>query len=146
MCIAQRASEDPICRLTVAQKLRLCAIVFGSSLFRQKKVKFTPILDNVQSDCVKKRIFFLTDINAYIQRESRIYKEWVIGCRVLTEERNETTYYVSRFHGFRNWIFLFINTEITDRVAVYKYFRNVSLVDRLQSNTPRTFLLDDVED
>lgn len=112
-------------------------------------LKFTPTLNSVQHECVRKRIALL-DSDTYhglisILWGSRIHEEWLIACRASSEE-NDILYYVSQYHKVRNSIFTFIDTGIDERVMVNNVFTNVSVADASRIPIRTRFLENDVED
>lgn len=155
---APTPDTDPLCRLTDANKLRLCASVYASRTFRREKVNFEPTTDNVDVECVTKEIRVVSPetnrcgLIAWRIRKNfnpfRIYKEWMIGCRATTEQGVPIISYVCRAH-FQNSVFVFKPSDSNEdeRVSVFNYFANVSVADTLQENRwPRSFLINDVED
>ena len=50
---ANESENDPVCKLSNAEKLRLCTIVMNTRQY-VRKIKFVPIMDNVMPKCERK--------------------------------------------------------------------------------------------
>ena len=133
---ARFPEQDPVCKLEPRDKLRLCAILFGSVTFRDK-VQFKPTMENVQPNCERKRISFRVTISSSANfllkftnrslKSERNYEEWVIGCNAITADHRNKTYLVSRGHK-RNTVFIYTYKYSDDRIFVRDYLRYVSVV------------------
>lgn len=119
MRVGNSPDRDPLCSLRMDQKLRVCASLFSLSAF-QRSITFSPIVDNVLLNCVKKRI-------SVAYNPLRRYEEWVIGCKALSETNNEITFYVSR-GAEGNAIFVY-EAGCCGKMSVYTVCKNVSNVD-----------------
>jgi hypothetical protein len=73
-------------------KLRLCAIVMGSSELRDR-YQFEPQRIFLEPACTEREISFRTDRGVQASNE-KVYKEWVIGCKPknLREHRYKLLY------------------------------------------------------
>ena len=134
-------NQDPICNLSHSDKLRLCASVFASKVYRNK-ITFKPLISNVEEVCVRKEVSFLADISkrrrfliTIAQRHleyDRIYEERMFTCKVSsvatpTTHSKEFFYYVSR--GSKpHTVFLYWQKFSDDRLFVDNYMKNVSIV------------------
>jgi hypothetical protein len=144
---------DPICSLSEADKLRLCASLFAAREFKYQLV-FLPVLDNVQLRCENKEILVVGHVGQLIRRwlanERETYKEWVMGCTALDRESEErVTYYVSRGKVV-NSVFVYTSSHHRpiDQVLVYNLASNVSVASIRIRDTEEDgrFLAEDVED
>ena len=131
---ARSRSQDPICRLSDANKLRLCTSVFSASVFKNK-IKFLPTLENIVLNCEKKEVRAFHNcptavavacvIDASSIYQESDYIEWVIGCRVLTYEDEPELYYISRSH-MQNAVYLYKKTSMQRRVLLYLSLIHIS--------------------
>lgn len=77
---AETATDDPVCRLSPSEKLRVCASVLNSSFFIDK-VKFVPDIHNFKEECKLMRFSFQTD-KAKAEANGGHYEEWMLPCSV----------------------------------------------------------------
>jgi len=61
-------------------KIRLCGLVFGSRLYRNK-VKFVPEEENIEPGLVRKTVEFL-HLRGYREKVSNVSDVWMIPCKV----------------------------------------------------------------
>lgn len=94
--LEEESQNDPLCSLLLAEKLRLCAIVMGSSELRGKYT-FEPQNIFIEPVCVKRGVSFRTERGVEISND-KIYEEWMVGCKPknLDNENQFELLYVSR--------------------------------------------------
>lgn len=137
--VIRSENKDPICQLTASEKLRLCASIFSSTVFKGK-VKFLPTIENVQLECEKKQISFTADVASppplmarltqWERRESgkKIYEESMIGCRAVLKSNNYKMTYLLSQGNYDNSVFVYTYKFSDRRVFVYNYFNNTSVI------------------
>ena len=72
-------SEDPICRLDMRQRLRLCNIVLNASKIDGEITFELNYQHVVDSFCTKREISFQDDI-VRAEWKGKRFEEWMIGC------------------------------------------------------------------
>ena len=132
----QTSDTDPVCRLTLSNKLRLCASLFSSKRLK-KRYTFWPTIEQVEVDCIRRRISFVKrkrvqTLLVVTRKDSvdrtKILEEWTIGCKATRKNDNQPIiYYVSR-GDVKNTIFAYKRKFPDDRIFVAGYFDNVSVV------------------
>jgi hypothetical protein len=78
---AESEHDDPICRLTTDQRVRVCTLIFSSAHF-DGELSFLPTESNVDDAfCVKKTISFRTEnLTVATSADQTPYEEWMIRC------------------------------------------------------------------
>ena len=77
---AKTQAEDPICKLSRSERLRVCTLVQSSEYF-ETELKFTPELEYVDRSLCMKRTIMFQDEETAIKAHSKTYEEWTIGCQ-----------------------------------------------------------------
>lgn len=101
--------SNSICMMTEAEKIRLCATIFSSNAYTDKK--FWPSKHYIEPDCYKVNIFAHARVNKLgiknifyrqeiLEEVEFMYQEWMIGCKAVTIGIRDVgvilSYYVSR--------------------------------------------------
>lgn len=77
---AENDYDDPLCRLTVDQRIRVCTLVFSSAHF-DGELDFLPNSSNIdESLCIKKNVSFRSE-TSIAEDSRRQHGEWMIRCK-----------------------------------------------------------------
>jgi hypothetical protein len=103
--------------MSKAEKLRLCNQILSAPTFKNL-VRFDTIFGNVEERCERRRVSF-TKRYVIARTRNTVYEEWVIGCKTLLIEENESvTLYISRGYGLPS-VFLY---GLTDELLYMLYY------------------------
>jgi hypothetical protein len=131
-----------MCSLPNTDKVRLCASVFGASIFERNHITFSPETENIEPDCQRRLVKIHTPVFAPLVRivgrmvfnPHKLYDEWVIGCEGTPEKGPRVTFYVAR-GTHHNTIFVFTEASDDKRLSVYSFFNNVSVIKEMASTS-----------
>lgn len=125
MLAVEKAEDDPICRLSNAEKLRLCTTLFSSFPYKGK-MKFVPGMDAIDTGCEKREIKFFTDVLWNQHFNGTSFSEWMIVCKAMVIKSGKwIDFYVSRGYG-PNRIFVYKLTK--GKLLLYHHSVNVGVV------------------
>lgn len=120
---AYMPSVDPLCRLSRAEKLRVCASVLSSSYFLSF-VQFLPKERELWAQCQLNTVSFRT-IRGQEAANGRIYKEWMLFCRATHKINNTTLVYSVSQAYHRHHVFVYTR-HLVDASHWAWYLENIS--------------------
>ena len=122
----ERARDDPICKLSNVQKLRLCTTLFSSNPYRTK-VRFVPGMDSVEVECERREITFFTDTQWSHHFNGTSFHEWMFVCKAMVIKSGKwADFYVSRGYG-PNRVFVYKHSK-KGKLLLYHHSVNIGAV------------------
>lgn len=119
--------EDPICKLSKGQRLRLCAVIFTMARLR-RKYQFKANEDNIEGACRKKIISFKSR-KAKKEAGKKVYEEFMIPCKLNSAKRKRrapVNFYISRAYDHdKNFLFHERRGKVYPRLYIY----NTGVID-----------------
>ena len=125
MFTAESPSDDPLCRLSKAEKLRVCASVLTSSYF----IGYTRILSNereLRAECTLNTVSFRS-IRGKEHSNGCVYKEWMLSCRARRTVNGDLLRFSISQAYHPHYVFVYVRKRADVNTSNWEwYIENIS--------------------